>query len=104
MTPGLKGLQRISTQLMANWIRHGTASKAQVMETLKRMAVIVDKQNADTGDYQKMSDNFDHSPGFVAACDLVFGGLEQPSGYTNLILKDYRQKAKLHPCGEGIIC
>ncbi|WAW10388.1 malate synthase G [Oxalobacter vibrioformis] len=95
---------RISTQLMANWIRHGIASKAQVLDTLKRMAVIVDKQNADTEGYQNMSDDFEHSPGFLAACDLIFDGLNQPSGYTDLILQNYRQQAKLHPCGEGINC
>lgn len=87
---------RISTQHMANWIRHGIASREQVLETLRRMAVIVDKQNADTEGYQNMSDDFAHSPGFLAACDLIFEGLTQPSGYTDPLLQTWRQQAKQH--------
>lgn len=91
---------RISTQHMTNWIHHGIASKEQVFETLKRMAEVVDKQNANTENYQNMTDDFAHSPGFLAACDLIFDGLTQPSGYTDPLLQTWRQQAKRHNvCG-----
>ena len=90
---------RISTQHMANWIRHGIVTREQVYETLKRMAAVVDEQNADTEGYQNMSDDLAHSPGFLAACDLVFEGLTQPSGYTDPLLQTWRQRVKqTTPC------
>ncbi len=85
---------RISSQHIANWIHHGITTKIQVTEIMKEMAKIVDGQNKNDTKYIKMSDDFENSIAFKTACDLVFKGKQQPSGYTEPLLHINRLEKK----------
>jgi malate synthase len=85
---------RISSQHIANWLLHGVTSEERVLSIFKRMAEVVDNQNEGDASYNRMSEDFDSSIAFQAACALVLEGCNQPNGYTEPLLHQYRRKKK----------
>jgi len=85
---------RISSQHIANWMHHGFVSPDQVRETMRRMANLVDQQNSGDPDYEPMAPDYDASIPFTAAVELVFAARDEPSGYTERVLRSYRRQVK----------
>ncbi len=94
---------RISSQLIAGWLKHGLVTREQVLDVFKRVAVIVDNQNRNAEGYRPMAENHEASAGFQAALELVFQGVESPNGYTEPLLHKYRRMAKAQPCSSGSV-